>query len=118
MKSVLCTNGKDSMEGVELTILIDLTKDNPDGSFTIIKSDIPSRIFLNMRDVMAVVETVNRKGNVYKNQCAIHHCEMGRIFLKHKYEYIKDLKENYGKLKAVTGYGYNNNTHKSRKVKR
>ena len=89
---------------VELKYLSDIYKDTKEGKSRPIKLNIQAKMFIDIKDIVGVVETFNGKGKVYKNQCAIHHMEMGRIFIKHKYEFIKNLKKDDREVTVIKGY--------------
>jgi hypothetical protein len=81
---------------IELKILTNTYKEEEgeDGQVyeVVDKKNIIIRKFVEVKDITSVQEVLTDRGQPYKSRCMVHIQGEGHMVVKHKYEYIKQLK--------------------------
>lgn len=70
------------------------------------KKDVIMRKMTAIDDITSVQEELTEKGKLYKSRCRVHIQGEGYMIVKHKYEYIKQLKESKRYGGATTRIGF------------
>lgn len=60
------------------------------------KKDVVSLKLVDPKDITSVQQVLTDRAKPYKNRCMVHINGEGHMIVKHKYEYIKQLKQNGG----------------------
>lgn len=78
----------------------DIYRADINGKEYLVRSGVKSRISLNLHDILSISEVFKEDGTIYKTKCIVHHIEIGKILLSHKYKEIKKIREEY--LKRIS----------------
>ena len=80
---------------IELKVLSNVYKDkviDDEVHEVLYKRDVVSLKFVSPQDITSVQEVLTDRAKPYKNRCMVHISGEGHMIVKHKYEYIKQLK--------------------------
>jgi hypothetical protein len=62
------------------------------------KKNVMLRKTVELKDITSVQEVLNERGKPYKTRCMVHIHGEGHMIVKHKYEFIKELKHGESRI--------------------
>ncbi len=70
----------------------------------LVKKDVITLLDCDPEDILLTKQVTNNKGIKYKNRCMVNHRTLGNIIVKHSFEEMTKLRNQYKQNFIIKGY--------------
>lgn len=88
----------------EFKILGDIVTTDKEGKDHIVRRDVVSKAYFDIRDIMGTMEIWGNNGKKFKTQCRIFIKDIGEMTVKEKYENVQKLLKDTNGVTKVGGF--------------